>query len=345
MLIPLISVCQFVLSPRNLPNYVCDESVERYVNDRSLDVVTAEVRFLSDGGYYSDHDSNIKIDGEPLLSRRQLFVGFWTILFATKLTTIFVPSTPTESEFKRVVKSESGRAALFDFQLSRMNNSTFRSDCCFGGYSGTITVDLATGQLQSVTLKLTDRDPRMTIATRGFSLACHQVSVPDLGQILVPDHGQSETCERFRHRSCQRADPPDGSLWRHIRIRNAQRKGGRRNLGFASLRRIVVSREDAMKGAGPAIGKIRTIIVDDEPLARSNLTALLRPHPEIEIVAECDSGREALSVIRARKPDLVYLDVQMPVCDGFDVIEMLGSDAVNRTGTCANGRRRGPACA
>jgi len=100
-----------------------------------------------------------------------------------------------------------------------------------------------------------------------------------------------------------------------------------------------------MKGAGPAIGKIRTIIVDDEPLARSNLTALLRPHPEIEIVAECDSGREALSVIRARKPDLVYLDVQMPVCDGFDVIEMQGSDAVNRTGTCANGRRRGPACA
>lgn len=72
--------------------------------------------------------------------------------------------------------------------------------------------------------------------------------------------------------------------------------------------------------------KIRTVIVDDEPLARTNLTVLLRAHQEIETVAECGSGREALSVIRASKPDLVFLDVQMPECDGFDVIEMLGGD-------------------
>jgi two-component system LytT family response regulator len=82
-----------------------------------------------------------------------------------------------------------------------------------------------------------------------------------------------------------------------------------------------------MRDADPAIGKIRTVIVDDEPLARTNLTMLFRRHPEIEVVAECGSGREALSVIRAGKPDLVFLDVQMPECDGFDVIEMLGSDA------------------
>ncbi len=82
-----------------------------------------------------------------------------------------------------------------------------------------------------------------------------------------------------------------------------------------------------MKDAVHAIRKIRTVIVDDEPLARTNLTMLLRRHPEIEIVAECGSGREALSVIRTGRPDLVFLDVQMPECDGFDVIEMLGSDA------------------
>lgn len=72
--------------------------------------------------------------------------------------------------------------------------------------------------------------------------------------------------------------------------------------------------------------RIRTLIVDDEPLARSNLAALLRIDPEIEIVGECGSGVEALAGIRKAKPDLVFLDVQMPECDGFDVLELLGKD-------------------
>ena len=73
--------------------------------------------------------------------------------------------------------------------------------------------------------------------------------------------------------------------------------------------------------------KIRTVIVDDEPLARSNLSVLLRPDPEIEIVSECGSGVDAPGVIRRTKPDLLFLDVQMPECDGFDVLEMLGSES------------------
>jgi two-component system LytT family response regulator len=72
--------------------------------------------------------------------------------------------------------------------------------------------------------------------------------------------------------------------------------------------------------------KIRTLVVDDEPLARSNLTVLLRTDPEIEIVGECGSGIEGLEHIRSQKPDLVFLDVQMPECDGFDVLELLGAD-------------------
>jgi len=66
--------------------------------------------------------------------------------------------------------------------------------------------------------------------------------------------------------------------------------------------------------------------VDDEPLARSNLIVLLRLDPEIEVVGECGSGLKALVEIRGRKPDLVFLDVQMPECDGFDVVEQLGKD-------------------
>jgi two-component system, LytTR family, response regulator len=71
---------------------------------------------------------------------------------------------------------------------------------------------------------------------------------------------------------------------------------------------------------------IRTLIVDDEPLARSNLFVLLQQDSEIEILGECGSGIEALAEIRNAKPDLLFLDVQMPEVDGFDVLEMLGAD-------------------
>jgi two-component system LytT family response regulator len=72
--------------------------------------------------------------------------------------------------------------------------------------------------------------------------------------------------------------------------------------------------------------KIRAIVVDDEPLARSNLMVLLRRDSEMEIVGECGAGVEALREIRSAKPELVFLDVEMPECDGFDVLEMLGAD-------------------
>jgi two-component system, LytTR family, response regulator len=66
----------------------------------------------------------------------------------------------------------------------------------------------------------------------------------------------------------------------------------------------------------------RTVVVDDEPLARSTLTVLLRRDPDVEIVGECGSGFEALTMIRQVKPDLLFLDVEMPECDGFDVLEL-----------------------
>ena len=72
--------------------------------------------------------------------------------------------------------------------------------------------------------------------------------------------------------------------------------------------------------------KLRALVVDDEPLARTNLTVLLNPDPQIEIVGECGSGMEALAEIREKRPDLVFLDVQMPECDGFDVMERLGGE-------------------
>jgi two-component system LytT family response regulator len=79
-----------------------------------------------------------------------------------------------------------------------------------------------------------------------------------------------------------------------------------------------------VRGEGRA--KIRAVVVDDERLARSSLKLLLRRDPEVELVGECKSGMEALAEIRRKKPELVFLDVQMPECDGFDVLEQLGSE-------------------
>jgi len=72
--------------------------------------------------------------------------------------------------------------------------------------------------------------------------------------------------------------------------------------------------------------KIRALIVDDEPPARASVRVLLRRDPQVEVIGECASGMEAVDAIRASRPELVFLDVQMPECDGFDVLEMLGAD-------------------
>jgi two-component system LytT family response regulator len=71
--------------------------------------------------------------------------------------------------------------------------------------------------------------------------------------------------------------------------------------------------------------KIRTLIVDDESLARDRLRQLLVNEPEIEIVGECADGREAVAAIQKTPPDLIFLDVQMPELDGFGVLEAMGA--------------------
>jgi two-component system LytT family response regulator len=68
------------------------------------------------------------------------------------------------------------------------------------------------------------------------------------------------------------------------------------------------------------------MIVDDEELARNLLREMLADHPEIEIIAECANGFEAVKAAAQRKPDLLFLDVQMPKLDGFEVLELIGGD-------------------
>lgn len=71
---------------------------------------------------------------------------------------------------------------------------------------------------------------------------------------------------------------------------------------------------------------IRTVIVDDEPLAREKIRGMLEKESDFEIVAECADGAEAIAAIKDEKPDLAFLDIQMPEMDGFELLEQFESD-------------------
>jgi two-component system LytT family response regulator len=72
--------------------------------------------------------------------------------------------------------------------------------------------------------------------------------------------------------------------------------------------------------------KLRAIIADDEPLGRERVRTLLKDEPDVEVVAEAANGREAVAAVRKHAPDLLFLDVQMPELDGFEVLRGLGRE-------------------
>ena len=80
--------------------------------------------------------------------------------------------------------------------------------------------------------------------------------------------------------------------------------------------------------AKSANAPLSALIVDDEPLAREGLQMLLASEPEIANVLEAKNGLEAVSIISEQRPDIVFLDVQMPEMDGFAVVEQVGAEAM-----------------
>src|SRR5438045_4455196 len=73
-----------------------------------------------------------------------------------------------------------------------------------------------------------------------------------------------------------------------------------------------------------SVEPLRGVIVDDEPLARAVVREYLRAHPGVEVAAECGNGFEAVKAVSELAPDLMFLDVQMPKLNGFEVLELLG---------------------
>jgi two-component system LytT family response regulator len=78
----------------------------------------------------------------------------------------------------------------------------------------------------------------------------------------------------------------------------------------------------------PSTDSWRAVVVDDEPLARRTIRLLLARERDFAIVAECAHGAEGIAAIERERPDVLFLDVQMPEVDGFDVLRRLGADAV-----------------
>ncbi|HKY30139.1 MAG TPA: LytTR family DNA-binding domain-containing protein [Pyrinomonadaceae bacterium] len=74
--------------------------------------------------------------------------------------------------------------------------------------------------------------------------------------------------------------------------------------------------------------RIRAVIADDEPLARRGIRQLLTPHSDVTVIAETRNGRETVKALRTLKPDLLFLDVQMPELDGFGVLREIGSESM-----------------
>src|SRR5688500_16774271 len=72
--------------------------------------------------------------------------------------------------------------------------------------------------------------------------------------------------------------------------------------------------------------KIRALLVDDEPIARLGIRQQLQSEEDVEVIGECANGEEAVAAIRTQAPDLVFLDVQMPLLSGFGVVEEVGVD-------------------
>src|SRR5260370_42643053 len=68
---------------------------------------------------------------------------------------------------------------------------------------------------------------------------------------------------------------------------------------------------------------MKIIIIDDEPLARSIIKEYLQFHPELELIAECNDGFEGVKAIQQYQPDLIFLDIQMPKINGFEMLELV----------------------
>jgi hypothetical protein len=180
------------MSPHNLPNYVCRETMKRFANDRPLDVVTADVTFIdgTDDRYTNLAVNGHTVDSVPANGWRSL------ALFGNQLTTVFQPRTKTHFEFLRETVVRSGTVDFFSYQFNGANNTTFLLNGDLPGLRGEIAVDKASGRLLRLQSSLTGATPRMRLSSYQSSVTYDNVAIPDLGTVLAPVDGEVRVCTK-----------------------------------------------------------------------------------------------------------------------------------------------------
>ena len=192
---PLAAACRFVLSPHNLPNYVCRETTERFINDQKLDVVTADVTFVKGHG---DRHTNIAVEGQPVDSLRGTPGWISFALFGTQVTAIFLPRSMTKFEFERERNVDKDTIDTFSFRFHAADNIAFRMVDDFTGLKGSITVDKTTGQLLRIESTMVEAPPELWITSYQSTVTYGNVTIHELGTVLTPVEGEVHVCGMSR---------------------------------------------------------------------------------------------------------------------------------------------------
>jgi len=215
---PLASACEYALSPRNLPNFICEETMMRSTRGLSsskwteLDVVTVEVTFANGRG---DRYSNFRIDGHPLnlppgihgpsalrkFLNQQDTGGWWTLAeFGSELVAVFNPTGQTSFKFNGEVNLPSGPATVFDFHLNRVNNFSLvlagEGVNFYPGLVGSLWIDRNSGKLLRVEDHGTEFDSSFSIISYFSAKNYGDVAISDIGSFLLPTAGEAEECDR-----------------------------------------------------------------------------------------------------------------------------------------------------